>query len=143
MVNETIQDLESYRGPDRVENVAAFHDLLRKRGWAVTPKLWSRAELTCAAIVALDPSLVYDGIVQKDGGGEVVACRMRSFLLTLFSVDSVQSRGMAFMHEKLQAIVVARLKMYGIGRAGPPNIAEALSAVVLNSNGDKCTRMFE
>jgi hypothetical protein len=76
MVKETIQELESYTGPDRTENVAAFHDLLRERGWAVTPKLWSRAELTCVAIVALDPSLVYDGIVQKDNGGEVVVCRI-------------------------------------------------------------------
>jgi hypothetical protein len=47
------------------------------------------------------------------------------------------------MHERLQAIVSARLKTYGIGRSGPPNIAEALSAVVLNSNGNKCDRMYE
>jgi hypothetical protein len=42
---------------------------------------------------------------------------------------------MAFMHEKLQAIVSARLKEYGIGRRGALNVAESFSAVVLNSNG--------
>jgi hypothetical protein len=42
---------------------------------------------------------------------------------------------MAFMHDKLQAIVNSRLKKYGIGSTGGPNPAEALSAVVLNSNG--------
>jgi hypothetical protein len=39
------------------------------------------------------------------------------------------------MHAKLQEIVNARLKKYGIGRSDGPNPAENLSAVVLNSNG--------
>ena len=58
-----------------------------------------------------------------------------ALLLIPFAVENNQSRGMAFMHDKLQAIVNSRLKKYGIGSTGGPNPAEALSAVVLNSNG--------
>jgi hypothetical protein len=57
----------------------------------------------------------------------------------MFAVENHQSRGMAFMHAKLQEVVIARLKKYGIGNLGT-NIAEKLSGVVLNSNG-KCARM--
>jgi hypothetical protein len=55
----------------------------------------------------------------------------------IFAVDTTQSRGMAFMHGKLQEIVNARLKEYGIGRKTPRNVAESFSAVVLNSNGQQ------
>jgi hypothetical protein len=74
MVDETIEELRSYSGPDATtsKEVDAFQRLLTKRGWAVTPRLWSRAELTCIAVLTMDPTLVYDGIGQKDGGGEGV-----------------------------------------------------------------------
>ena len=70
MVDETIKELRSYTGPDPVGDLAQFETLLREKGWAITPKLWSRAELTCIGILALDPTLPYDSIVQKDREGE-------------------------------------------------------------------------
>jgi hypothetical protein len=70
MVEETIEELASYTGPGSNDDFAAFDTLLRLRGWAVTPRLWSRAELTCVAIVAIDPNMAYDCIVQKDSQGE-------------------------------------------------------------------------
>ena len=72
MVDETIEELRSYSGPDATnsQEVAAFQQLLRQRGWAFTPRLWSRAELTCIAVLTMDPTLVYDGIGQRDRGGK-------------------------------------------------------------------------
>jgi hypothetical protein len=70
MVDETIEELRSYTGPDPVQNLVKFNALLIRKGWAITPKLWSRAELTCIGILALDPTLPYDSIIQKDREGE-------------------------------------------------------------------------
>ena len=69
MVDETIQELKTYAGPGSKDEIRRFDALLRQNGWAITPRLWSRAELTCIAIVAIDPNMAFDSINQKDKKG--------------------------------------------------------------------------
>jgi len=79
MVDETIQELKTYAGPGSKDDIRRFDALLRQNGWAITPRLWSRAELTCIAIVAIDPNMAFDSINQKDKKGvigNVVLCAL-------------------------------------------------------------------
>jgi hypothetical protein len=122
MVDETIGLLNQYSGRQILDDrdLTPFHEHLKTYGWVLSPRMWTREEITLMCVILLDPELMFNGILQKN-----------------ISIDEekYQNRGMACLDPRVQAIMYSRLKQYKFVLEDSHLPIDVPAAVVLNSGG--------
>jgi len=60
------ESLDSYAGKQEAYSRQVMVNNLRKFGFVISPRMWSKQELLMLMVIILEPSLHYLGIRQKD-----------------------------------------------------------------------------
>jgi hypothetical protein len=60
------ESLDSYAGKQEAYSRQVMVNNLRKFGFVISPRMWSKLELLMLMVIILDPKLMYMGIRQKD-----------------------------------------------------------------------------
>ena len=121
MVAETIHLLKQYSGRQILDDrdLTVFLDHLKAHGWVLSPRMWTREEIAVMCIILLDPKLLFNSILQKNGKED----------------ENRQNRGMACLDSRVQAIMYSRLKQYKFVLEDKHLPMDIPAAVVLNSGG--------
>jgi len=121
MVDETISLLKKYTGRQILDDqeLDAFHKDLLTYGWVLSPRMWTREEITVMCVICLDPKLRFNSILQKNDKED----------------ENHQNRGMACLDPRVQAIMYSRLKQYKFVLENEHLPMDIPAAVVLNSGG--------
>jgi hypothetical protein len=121
MISETIHLLKQYSGRQILDDrdLTVFHDDLKAHGWVLSPRMWTREEIAVMCIILLDPKLLFNSILQKNGKED----------------ENRQNRGMACLDSRVQAIMYSRLKQYKFVLEDKHLPMDVPAAVVLNSGG--------
>jgi hypothetical protein len=121
MISETIHLLKQYSGRQILDDrdLTVFHDDLKAHGWVLSPRMWTREEIAVMCIILLDPKLLFNAVLQKNGKDD----------------ENRQNRGMACLDSRVQAIMYSRLKQYKFVLEDKHLPMDVPAAVVLNSGG--------
>lgn len=122
MVNQTLEELDSYAGAEKPQlpHSKEFLRRLRDFGFCVSPRMFSVSEILCIATALLDAKHRFMIIKQKTTG--------------LNSKSGF--RGMAMLDSRVQQFFYRRLQEYGFADPlfHPPDL-QTFSSVVINGGG--------
>jgi hypothetical protein len=66
MLQEAEDAIRTYGGIESPILPEVMQELLRERGFVLTPRMWTKIELVCIMVLLIDPHLSYLGIEQKN-----------------------------------------------------------------------------